>query len=50
MVLAIGMKSDRELLEALASAKVEVYAIGDCVVPRKIAEATSQGFQIGCCL
>jgi len=47
VVLAIGMKSDRELLETLASGKVEVYAIGDCVVPRRIVEATLHGFQIG---
>ncbi|HUV59687.1 MAG TPA: FAD-dependent oxidoreductase [Desulfatiglandales bacterium] len=50
VVLAVGTSSNRELLEELATDKREVYAIGDCVVPRKIAEATSQGFQIGCCL
>ncbi|MBW2003372.1 MAG: FAD-dependent oxidoreductase [Deltaproteobacteria bacterium] len=48
VVLAVGVTSDRELLKELATAKVEVYAIGDCVVPRDIMQATSQGFNVGC--
>lgn len=50
IVLALGAKSDRELLQGLESAKMEVYAIGDCVVPRSIAQASLQGFYIGCCI
>ncbi len=49
VVLAMGARSDRELLEGLEAAKVEVHAIGDCVVPRRIVQATSQGFQVGNC-
>lgn len=47
VVLAVGMKPDRELLEALTTGKMEVYAIGDSVAPRKIMQAISQGFQVG---
>jgi pyruvate/2-oxoglutarate dehydrogenase complex dihydrolipoamide dehydrogenase (E3) component len=50
VVLAVGASSNRELLETLASGSLEVYAIGDCVVPRKIMHATSQGLQVGLCL
>jgi 2,4-dienoyl-CoA reductase-like NADH-dependent reductase (Old Yellow Enzyme family)/thioredoxin reductase len=46
-VLAVGAKSNRELLEALENAKVEVHVVGDNVVPRRIVQATSQGFHIG---
>lgn len=48
VVLAVGARSDRELVEALSTGKMEVYAVGDCVAPRKIVEATSQGFHVGC--
>lgn len=47
VVLAVGTKSDRKFLEALESARMEVYAVGDCVVPRRIVQAVSQGFDIG---
>jgi hypothetical protein len=50
VVLAVGHRSDRTLLWELETAKVEVHVIGDCVVPRNIMQATSQGFHIGCCL
>lgn len=50
VVLAVGHRSDRTLLGELETAKVEVHVIGDCVVPRNILQATSQGFHIGCCL
>ena len=50
VVLAVGAKSNRELLEALENARVEVHVVGDNVVPRRIVQATSQGFHIGCCL
>lgn len=48
VVLAMGAKPNREILEALATGRVEVHAIGDCVVPRKIMQATSQGLYAGC--
>ncbi|MFH0843896.1 MAG: FAD-dependent oxidoreductase [Pseudomonadota bacterium] len=48
VVLAMGSKPNRGLLEALAAGKIEVHVIGDCVVPRKIMQATSQGLYVGC--
>lgn len=47
VVLATGARSDRELLEALESLKVEVYAIGDCLAPRRIVQANAQGLDVG---
>ncbi len=47
VVLAVGARSNRELMDALGNARVEVYAIGDCVTPRKIAQANAQGFDVG---
>jgi NADH dehydrogenase FAD-containing subunit len=47
VVLAVGAKSNRELLEALENARVEVHVVGDNVVPRRIVQATSQGFHVG---
>lgn len=32
---------------ALGNAKVEVCAMGDCVTPRRIAQANTQGFDVG---
>jgi NADPH-dependent 2,4-dienoyl-CoA reductase/sulfur reductase-like enzyme len=48
VVIAVGARSDRGLLEALESKKMEVHAIGDCVAPRRIVQAVSQGFHVGC--
>ncbi len=47
VVLAVGARSDRTLLEELESTKIEVRAAGDCLAPRKIVQATSQGFYTG---
>lgn len=47
VVLAVGAKSNRELLEALENARVEVHVVGDNVVPRRIVQATLQGFHVG---
>ena len=47
VVIAVGAKSDRELLKELETGTVEVYAIGDCVVPRRIVQATAQGYYLG---
>lgn len=47
VVLAIGARANRELMDALGNAKVEVHAIGDCVAPRRIAQANAQGFDVG---
>jgi 2,4-dienoyl-CoA reductase-like NADH-dependent reductase (Old Yellow Enzyme family)/thioredoxin reductase len=50
VVLAVGSRSNREMLEALETAKAEVHVIGDSVAPRRIVQAISQGFRIGCYL
>lgn len=47
VVLAVGARSNRELLDALGNARIEVYAIGDCVAPRKMAQANAQGYNLG---
>ncbi len=47
VVLAVGARSNREFMDALGNAKVEVYAVGDCVAPRRIAQANAQGFEVG---
>lgn len=48
VVLAAGSKSERALIEALESARMEVHVIGDSVVPRNIVQAMAQGFRVGC--
>jgi len=47
VVLAVGSRSNRELLDVLGNARMEVVAIGDCVAPRKVAQANAQGFDVG---
>lgn len=48
VVLAAGSKSERGLVEALETARMEVHVIGDSVVPRNIVQAMAQGFRVGC--
>lgn len=45
VVLALGMKPRNGLLEALNDRVPEVYAIGDCVEPRKVKDAIWEGFR-----
>jgi len=45
VVLAAGLKSSRELLETLEDDVPEVYAVGDCVEPRKVINAIWEGFR-----
>jgi pyruvate/2-oxoglutarate dehydrogenase complex dihydrolipoamide dehydrogenase (E3) component len=47
VVIAVGSKSDRALLEELGSTKIEIRAAGDCLAPRRLVHATSQGFYAG---
>lgn len=46
-VLALGYTADRSLYEQLKKKGIEVYAIGDCVQPRKEKEAIHEGALIG---
>ncbi|MFQ6075048.1 MAG: FAD-dependent oxidoreductase [Candidatus Bathyarchaeia archaeon] len=45
VVLSLGLKPNRELLEALEGSVSELYAIGDCVEPRKIIHAIWEAFR-----
>ena len=43
VVLAVGVKPRKELIEAVEDIVDEVYTAGDCEKPRKIMEATYEG-------
>ena len=45
VVLAVGLKSNNRLEEALKGKVPEMYAIGDCVEPRKVINAIWEGFR-----
>jgi len=45
VVLALGLKPNRELEEALKDKVPEIYVIGDCVEPRKVINAIWEGFR-----
>jgi len=45
VVIALGMKANKELAEELKGKVGEVYLVGDCVEPRKITEGIGEGFQ-----
>jgi 2-enoate reductase len=44
VILAIGLKSNKKLLKSLTDRVPEVYAIGDCVEPRRVINAIWEGF------
>ena len=45
VILAVRLKSNSGLVEALRDNLPEVYAIGDCVVPRLVMDAIREGFR-----
>jgi len=45
LVLAAGIKPDNTLQAALMNHAPEVYAIGDCIKPRKVIAAIREGFR-----
>jgi thioredoxin reductase len=47
VVLAVGAKANVELLKSIQGAIPEIYAVGDCVEPRRIINAVSDGHRIG---
>jgi 2,4-dienoyl-CoA reductase-like NADH-dependent reductase (Old Yellow Enzyme family)/thioredoxin reductase len=47
VIIAVGMRSNRGLSEALAQSGLETYTIGDAVRPRKALEAIWEGFEVG---
>ena len=44
VVLALGQTSQSQLAESLKNSPFEVFAIGDCVKPRRILDAVWEGF------
>lgn len=45
VVLAVGVRSDRELAEALEGSGLPVYVVGDAVEPRGAGAAIREGFE-----
>lgn len=45
VVLALGMRANKELAEELRGKVTELYLIGDCAQPRRITEAIGEGFE-----
>ena len=46
VVLAVGMKSERQLAEDLREMP-EVHLVGDCIEPRNMREALAEGYAVG---
>ena len=47
VVVAVGAKSDIKLWESIKEIVPEIYLVGDCVEPRRIRDAVSEGHRIG---
>lgn len=47
VILAVGVRPNRALVEGLAGSHLETYVIGDAVQPRKALEAIWEGFEVG---
>ncbi len=47
IVLSIGYRPDDSLFQSLKGGAPEVFAVGDCVKPRKAFEAIQEGFEVG---
>jgi NADPH-dependent 2,4-dienoyl-CoA reductase/sulfur reductase-like enzyme len=47
VVIAVGVRPNRELPDALADSDLEVHVIGDAVEPRKLINAIWEGFEAG---
>ncbi len=47
IVLAAGSIPDQKLYQDIKDRVAEVHCIGDCVAPRKIREAITEGYRIG---
>jgi 2,4-dienoyl-CoA reductase-like NADH-dependent reductase (Old Yellow Enzyme family)/thioredoxin reductase len=48
LVMAVGVRSNRELPEALTGSDTEIHVIGDAREPRKALEAIREGFEVAC--
>ena len=47
VVLAVGMKANRQVAESLKGKVAELYLVGDCVEPRRITQAIREGYDVG---
>jgi NADPH-dependent 2,4-dienoyl-CoA reductase/sulfur reductase-like enzyme len=47
VVIAVGVRPNRRLLDALEGNDLEVHVIGDAVEPRRALEAIREGFEVG---
>jgi 2,4-dienoyl-CoA reductase (NADPH2) len=47
IVIAVGMKSERRLVEEVQGIVPEMHVVGDCIEPRKIREAITDGYSVG---
>ena len=47
VVLALGLKTDPGIEKRFAGLADEIYSVGDCVKPRMIKEAITEGFDVG---
>ena len=47
LVVARKLRPNRELWETLEGEVEELYAVGDCVAPRKAINAIHEGFRVG---
>jgi len=43
--MAVGVRSNRSLVEALENSGLEMHTVGDAVQPRKALEAVWEGFE-----
>lgn len=46
VAVAVGLRSNNELFEALYGHLPEVYAVGDCVAPRVVLNAIWEGYRV----
>jgi 2,4-dienoyl-CoA reductase-like NADH-dependent reductase (Old Yellow Enzyme family)/thioredoxin reductase len=46
VVLAVGMRSDQEVIEKLKNSGIMSNVIGDCLEPRRIRNAVEEGFKV----
>jgi 2,4-dienoyl-CoA reductase (NADPH2) len=48
VAVTLGFAENRSLFQELASAGIDVYEVGDCASPARIADATKAGYQAAC--
>lgn len=48
VVIAVGVRPNRLLSDALADGERKIHTIGDAAEPRRVLEAIREGFDVGC--